>query len=171
MVLYKCEVQADVPWFIKLKFSKVFYKYCCFCWNVGVGIALTLRQLGNTDVPHLSGALRSCPHVPVSCSLPLALISWTTSVITSDLRIIWLLWIEISLLTWTCCYLAGSSCWGLEGRGHSRTELTCTTQALLRINTFQCLHPVLIWLGFTLALLCLLPSCDISRFGGSIAVL
>lgn len=36
---------------------------------------LTLRQLGNTDVPHLSGALRSCPHVPVSRSLPLVLIS------------------------------------------------------------------------------------------------
>lgn len=95
---------------------------------------LTLRQLGNTDVPHLLGALRSCPHVPVSRSLPLVLISWTTSVITSDLRIIWLSWIEISLLTCTCCYLAVSS-WGLEGRGHSRTEFTCTTQALLQINT------------------------------------
>lgn len=58
MVLYKCEVQADVSWFIKLKFSKVFYKYCCFCLNVGVGIALILWQLGNTDVPRLSGALR-----------------------------------------------------------------------------------------------------------------
>lgn len=58
MVLYKCEVQAYVSWFIKLKFSKVFYKYCCFCLNVGVGTALNLWQLGNTDVPHLSGALR-----------------------------------------------------------------------------------------------------------------
>lgn len=31
MVLYKCEVHAEVSQFIKLKFSKVFYKYCCFC--------------------------------------------------------------------------------------------------------------------------------------------
>lgn len=53
MVLYKCEVQADLSWFIKLKFSKVFYKYCCFCLNVGVGIALILWQPGNADVPRL----------------------------------------------------------------------------------------------------------------------
>lgn len=46
MVLYNCEVQADVSRFIKLKFSKVFYKYCCFCLNVGVGTAL-LWQLGD----------------------------------------------------------------------------------------------------------------------------
>lgn len=58
MVLYKCEVQADVSWFIKLMFSKVFHKYCCFCLDVGVGIALILWQLRNTDVPRLSGALR-----------------------------------------------------------------------------------------------------------------
>lgn len=57
MVLYNCEVQADVSRFIKLKFSKVFYKYCCFCLNVGVGTALLLWQLGDSDVPHLSGVL------------------------------------------------------------------------------------------------------------------
>lgn len=57
MVLYNCEVQADVSRFIKLKFSKVFYKYCCFCLNVGVGAALLLWQLGDSDVPHLSGVL------------------------------------------------------------------------------------------------------------------
>lgn len=166
MVLYKCEVQADVPWFIKLKFSKVFYKYCCFCWNVGVGIALTLRQLGNTDVPHLSGALRSCPHVPVSRSLPLVLISWTTSVITSDLRIIWLLWIEISLLTCTCCYLAVSS-WGLEGRGHSRTEFTCTTQALLQINT---VFSAYLLCSFGLALLQLCSVCFLAVTSAGLGV-
>lgn len=38
MVLYNCEVQADVSQFIKLKFSKVFYKillllFKCGCWN------------------------------------------------------------------------------------------------------------------------------------------
>lgn len=57
MVLYNCEVQADVSRFIKLKFSKVFYKYCCFCLNVGVGSVLLLWQLGDSDVPHLSGVL------------------------------------------------------------------------------------------------------------------
>lgn len=59
MVLYKCEVRAEfLFWFIKLKFSKVFYKYCCFCLTVGIGIALILWQLSKTDVPRLLGVPR-----------------------------------------------------------------------------------------------------------------
>lgn len=57
MVLYNCEVQADVSRFIKLKFSKVFYKYCCFCLNVGVGTAPLLWQQGDSAVNHPSGVL------------------------------------------------------------------------------------------------------------------
>lgn len=78
MVLYNCEVQADISWFIKLEFSKVFYKYCRFCLNVGVGTAL-LWQLGVSDVPHLSGVL-GVPQAHSICSEYPEI----TSVITSD---------------------------------------------------------------------------------------